>query len=173
MNNKDLILAIDQGTTSSRAIVFDKSSRIVESSQMEVGLVCPKSGWVEQNSNEIWATVFETIKEVLESNTIDAKNIKAIGITNQRETTIIWEKATGKPVYNAIVWQSRQSQEICEEWERLGYGDIIHHKTGLIINPYFSASKVKWILENVSGVKERAMNGFGAPSLEKCSCMVA
>lgn len=159
MSNNDLILAIDQGTTSSRAIVFQKNSDIKETSQMEVGLICPKSGWVEQNSREIWATVYETIKEVLESNTIDYKNIKAIGITNQRETTILWDKMTGQPVYNAIVWQSRQSQDICEDWINKGYSDLIKDKTGLIINPYFSASKVRWIFDNVPGVEERAKRG--------------
>ena len=159
MEKEELILAIDQGTTSSRAIVFNKKSRIVSTSQMEFGLICPKSGWVEQNIHEIWATVFETVKEVLTSDKFDPVHIKAIGITNQRETTVLWDKLTGEPVYNAIVWQSRQSQEICEDWINKGYSPIIQDKTGLLINPYFSASKVKWIFDNVDEVYEKALRG--------------
>ena len=159
MEKEELILAIDQGTTSSRAIVFNKKSRIVSTSQMEFGLICPKSGWVEQNIHEIWATVFETVKEVLTSDKFDSSLIKAIGITNQRETTILWDRITGEPVYNAIVWQSRQSQDICEEWIKEGLSPVIQDKTGLLINPYFSASKVKWIFDNVDGVYERALKG--------------
>ena len=159
MEKEELILAIDQGTTSSRAIVFNKKSKIVSTSQMEFGLICPKSGWVEQNIHEIWATVFETVKEVLTSDKFDSSLIKAIGITNQRETTILWDRITGEPVYNAIVWQSRQSQDICEEWIKEGLSPVIQDKTGLLINPYFSASKVKWIFDNVDGVYERALKG--------------
>ena len=159
MEKEQLILAIDQGTTSSRAIVFNKKSKIVSTSQMEFGLICPKSGWVEQNIHEIWATVFETVKEVITSEKFDPQMIKAIGITNQRETTVLWDKITGEPVYNAIVWQSRQSQDICEEWINKGYSKLIQDKTGLLINPYFSASKVKWIFDNVPGVLDRAKKG--------------
>ncbi|MCI6716252.1 MAG: glycerol kinase GlpK [Bacilli bacterium] len=156
---KDLVLAIDQGTTSSRAIVFNKNSEIVSSSQMELSIICPKSGWVEQNADEIWETVYQVCKEVLVSPSIKVENIKGIGITNQRETTIIWNKETKKPIYNAIVWQSRQSQDICDELINLGLNDKIKEKTGLIINPYFSATKIKWILENVKGAKKLAEEG--------------
>ncbi len=156
---KDLIIAIDQGTTSSRAIVFNHKSEIVTSSQMELSIICPKSGWVEQNADEIWETVYQVCKEVLVSPSIKVENIKGIGITNQRETTIIWNKETKKPIYNAIVWQSRQSQDICEELKNLGLSDKIKEKTGLIINPYFSATKIKWILENVKGAKKLAKEG--------------
>ena len=159
MGKEELILAIDQGTTSSRAITFNKKSQIVVTSQMEFGLICPESGWVEQNIIEIWATVFETVKEVLANEKVDTSMIKAIGITNQRETTVLWDKVTGEPVYNAIVWQSRQSQDICEDWIGKGYSDIIQDKTGLLINPYFSASKVRWIFDNVPGVYDRAIKG--------------
>ena len=156
---KDLVLAIDQGTTSSRAIVFNKNSEIVSSSQMELSIICPKSGWIEQNADEIWETVYQVCKEVLVSPSIKVENIKGIGITNQRETTIIWNKETKKPIYNAIVWQSRQSQDICDELINLGLNDKIKEKTGLIINPYFSATKIKWILENVKGAKKLAEEG--------------
>lgn len=156
---KKLVLAIDQGTTSSRAIIFNENSEIVASSQMEVSLICPKSGWIEQDATLIWETVFETVKEVLRSPQVDASAIKAIGITNQRETTIIWNKETGLPIYNAIVWQSRQSQEICESLISQGLGATIKAKTGLIINPYFSGTKIKWILDNVSGARKLAEEG--------------
>ena len=156
---KKYVLAIDQGTTSSRAIIFDEHGKNVIDSQMEVSLICPKSGWVEQNPLEIWETVYEVIKEVIGSRRVDYHDILCLGITNQRETTIIWDKNTGVPVYNAIVWQSRQSQDICEELISLGYQDMIQSKTGLLINPYFSATKIKWILDNVPGTKEKALNG--------------
>lgn len=156
---KKYVLAIDQGTTSSRAIIFDENGKNVTDSQMEVSLICPKSGWVEQNSLEIWETVYEVIKEVVRSRKVDYHDIISLGITNQRETTIIWDKNTGLPVYNAIVWQSRQSQEICENLISLGYQELIKEKTGLLINPYFSATKIKWILDNVPLAYEKAMNG--------------
>ena len=156
---KNYVLAIDQGTTSTRAIIFNKASEIVSLAQMEFSQICPKSGWVEHNPEEIWETVYEVIKETLFKSGLRLKDISAIGITNQRETTVLWDKKTGKPVYNAIVWQSRQSQKICEELIAAGYADMIKAKTGLIINPYFSASKVKWIFDNVPGVYERALKG--------------
>ena len=156
---KKYVLAIDQGTTSSRAIIFDENGKNVVDSQMEVSLICPKSGWVEQNPVEIWETVYEVIKEVIVSKKVDFRAILGLGITNQRETTIIWDKNTGDAVYNAIVWQSRQSQEICEKLIDDGYQDIIQAKTGLLINPYFSATKIKWILDNVKGAKEKALKG--------------
>ncbi|MBO4666931.1 MAG: glycerol kinase GlpK [Bacilli bacterium] len=156
---KKYVLAIDQGTTSSRAIIFNRESEIVSTAQMEFSQICPKSGWVEHNPVEIWETVYEVVKEALFKSGLRLSDIAAIGITNQRETTILWDKKTGKPVYNAICWQSRQSQSICEDWINKGYEDIIHKKTGLIINPYFSASKIRWIFDNVPGVYERALKG--------------
>ena len=149
------ILSIDQGTTSSRVILFDKENNIVASSQLEVGIICEKSGWVEQNALEIWETVYECLKMVITDKSIDPKEIVSIGITNQRETTIIWDKITGKPLCNAIVWQSRQSQGICEKWIKEGYTDLIKSKTGLIINPYFSASKIKYMIDNNEVIKEK------------------
>lgn len=157
--NKQLILAIDQGTTSSRAIIFDEDSNIQCLDQMEVSILCPQSGWVEQSANEIWETVYETIKNVINHKNVSAQDIKAIGITNQRETTIIWNKETGEPIYNAIVWQSRQSQKICEELLSAGYKQLIQDKTGLIINPYFSGTKIRWILDQVEGARTLAEQG--------------
>lgn len=154
-----LIMAIDQGTTSSRAIIFNEESEIVASSQMEVGLICPKSGWVEQSANEIWESVYQVIKEVMNNKLVDETKIEAIGITNQRETTILWNKETKEPIYNAIVWQSRQSQDICEELIQNGYEQLVKEKTGLLINPYFSATKIKWILDNVDGARKLAKEG--------------
>ena len=154
-----LIMAIDQGTTSSRAIIFNEESEIVASSQMEVGLICPKSGWVEQSANEIWESVYQVIKEVMNNKLVDETKIEAIGITNQRETTILWNKETKEPIYNAIVWQSRQSQDICEELIQNGYEQLVKEKTGLLINPYFFATKIKWILDNVDGARKLAKEG--------------
>lgn len=156
---KNYILAIDQGTTSTRAIIFNKLGKAVATSQMNLTLYNPHSGWAEQNANEIWETVLAVIKDVINESDIPNEEIAGLGITNQRETTIIWDKKTGKPVYHAIVWQSRQSQAICENWIRQGYSDLIQEKTGLIINPYFSASKIKWIFDNVPGVYEKALKG--------------
>ena len=156
---KNYVLAIDQGTTSSRAIIFNKQSEVVAKSQMEFSQICPQNGWVEHNPDEIWETVYQLIKETLFKSGLQLKDICAIGITNQRETTVIWDKLTGKPIYNAIVWQSRQSQEICDKLIEDGYEELIHQKTGLVINPYFSASKIRWILDNVPGSYERAKKG--------------
>lgn len=156
---KKYVLAIDQGTTSSRAIIFDINANIVSSAQMEFSQICPKSGWVEHNPIEIWETVYEVLKEALFKSGLRLRDISAIGITNQRETTVLWDRRTGKPVYNAICWQSRQSKDICDDLIAKGYEDMIHQKTGLIINPYFSASKIKWIFDNVPGVYERALKG--------------
>ncbi|MFA5542883.1 MAG: glycerol kinase GlpK [Bacilli bacterium] len=156
---KKYILSIDQGTTSSRAIIFNNQGLEVSSSQMPVSMISRKSGWAEQNANEIWETVYEVVKDCINSSNIDYQSISAIGITNQRETTIMWDKNTGKPVYNAIVWQSRQSQAICEDLINRGYEKMIKEKTGLMVNPYFSASKIKWIFDNVEGVYEKALKG--------------
>ena len=156
---KKYVLSIDQGTTSSRAIIFDEKAKAVASSQMELSLITPHSGWVEQNPFEIWETVYAVIKDVINDSPINLCDITGIGITNQRETTILWDKNTGKPIYNAIVWQSRQSSSICEDLIEKGYTESIKDKTGLLINPYFSASKIKWIFDNVPGAKEKAKNG--------------
>lgn len=157
--NENYILTIDQGTTSTRSIIFNQKAEIVAINQMEFTQICPHDGWVEHNPEEIWELTYQTIKNVINSSHINVTNIKAIGITNQRETTVLWNKKTGKPVYNAIVWQSRQSQQICEDLISQGKEQIVHEKTGLLINPYFSASKIKWIFDNVKGVKETANNG--------------
>ena len=156
---KNYILAIDQGTTSSRAIIFDKSSSILATDQKEFTQYCPRSGWVEHDADEIWDTVYEVVKGALRKSGLSLKDIAAIGITNQRETTVLWDRKTGEPVYHALCWQSRQSKGICEEWISKGYEEKIHQKTGLIINPYFSGSKIRWILDNVPGVWERAEKG--------------
>jgi glycerol kinase len=153
------ILAIDQGTTSSRAIIFNEKAKAIASSQMELSIQAPHSGWVEQNPLEIWETVIAVIKDVVNDSDISFADINAIGITNQRETAILWDKLTGKPLYNAIVWQSRQSSLICEEMIKKGYRDLIQDKTGLLINPYFSASKIKWIFDNVPGSFAKAQRG--------------
>ena len=156
---KKYILAIDQGTTSSRAIIFDKKGNKISQAQMEFRQIFPNSGWVEHDAEEIWHTTYEVIKEAINREDISTSDIAGIGITNQRETTVVWDRKTSKPIYNAIVWQSRQSKDICEELINKGYKDKIHEKTGLLINPYFSASKIKWILDNVEGAKEKAQNG--------------
>ncbi|MFY4774118.1 glycerol kinase GlpK [Metabacillus sp. RGM 3146] len=153
------ILSLDQGTTSSRAILFNKKGEIVHSAQKEFKQYFPKPGWVEHNASEIWGSILAVIATCLSESGIDAKQIAGIGITNQRETTVVWDKNTGKPVYNAIVWQSRQTDPICEELDEKGYGDKIREKTGLLIDAYFSGTKVKWILDNVEGARASADKG--------------
>ena len=151
------ILSIDQGTTSSRAILFDNESNVIFKAQMEVKCYFPNDGWVEQNPNDIYISVLNVINESLVNANITYSDIDSIGITNQRETTIIWNKKTGVPIYNAIVWQSRQSLDICNKREK--YKDSVHEKTGLLINPYFSASKIRFILDNVKDAQKMAENG--------------
>ncbi|ADM36992.1 glycerol kinase GlpK [Bacillus spizizenii] len=153
------ILSLDQGTTSSRAILFNKEGKIVHSAQKEFTQYFPHPGWVEHNANEIWGSVLACIASVISESGISASQIAGIGITNQRETTVVWDKDTGKPVYNAIVWQSRQTSGICEELREKGYNDKFREKTGLLIDPYFSGTKVKWILDNVEGAREKAEKG--------------
>lgn len=153
------ILTIDQGTTSTRAIIFNQKAQIIAISQIEFTQICPQNGWVEHNPEEIWELTCQTIQNVLNQSNVKVKDIKAIGITNQRETTVLWDKKTGHPVYNAIVWQSRQSQSICEKLIHEHHEEEFFEKTGLLINPYFSASKVKWIFDHVDGTKERAQKG--------------
>lgn len=156
---KKYILALDQGTTSGRSILFDHDSNIVATAQSEFTQIFPKPGWVEHNANEIWSTQIGTISEVIAKASIDPNEIAAIGITNQRETAVVWDKNTGKPIYNAIVWQSRQTMEICDELKAQGLADVFHKKTGLLIDAYFSGTKVKWILDHVEGAREKAEAG--------------
>lgn len=155
---KKYILTIDQGTTSTRSILFDKKANIVSISQMEIEQICPNDGWVEHNPSEIWIKTYQTIENVLKQANVKAKEIAGIAITNQRETTILWDKQNGNPIYNAVVWQSRQSQEICDKLITDGYEKLILSKTGLVINSYFSGSKIAWILKNVNGAYEKAVN---------------
>ncbi|MFS0778535.1 glycerol kinase GlpK [Neobacillus sp. 3P2-tot-E-2] len=153
------ILSLDQGTTSSRAILFNKNGQIVHSAQKEFKQYFPKPGWVEHNPNEIWGSILSVVAEVLSESEIKPEQIAGIGITNQRETAVVWDKETGHPVYNAIVWQSRQTSEICEELKEKGYNSLFRNKTGLLIDPYFSGTKVKWILDHVEGAREKANQG--------------
>ena len=153
------ILALDQGTTSSRAILFDYDGNIAIVAQKEFTQIYPKAGWVEHNPNEIWETQCGVAKEVIANNGVAAEDIAAIGITNQRETTVVWDKNTGEPVYNAIVWQCRRTAPICDELKAKGFAPIIKEKTGLVVDAYFSGTKVKWILDNVEGAREKAENG--------------
>ena len=152
-------MAIDQGTTSSRAIIFNKKAEIIASSQKEFPQIFPKSGWVEHDANAIWNSIQSVIAEVFIESGIKPNQIASIGITNQRETTVIWDKNTGLPIYNAIVWQSRQSADIANKLVSDGYKNMIHKKTGLVVDAYFSATKVRWILDNVPGAQERAEKG--------------
>lgn len=153
------ILSIDQGTTSSRAILFNKKGEIIASSQKEFPQYFPKPGWVEQDANEIWLSVLNVYMEVLVHGKVKAEDIAAIGITNQRETAIVWDKETGEPIYHAIVWQSRQTADICNDLATAGKEEMIREKTGLLIDPYFSATKIKWILDHVEGAREKAQAG--------------
>ena len=156
---QQFILALDQGTTSSRAIVFDRNGLIVSMAQKEFTQIFPQPGWVEHDPNEIWSTQLGVAAEAISKAGLSVKDIAAVGITNQRETVVVWERATGKPVYNAIVWQDRRTSAFCEDLKAKGLDQLIQQKTGLIIDAYFSATKVKWILENVPGTKEKADQG--------------
>ena len=156
---KKYILALDQGTTSSRAILFNKSGEIIAQKQKEFPQIFKQNGYVEHNPNDIWSSLLTVAREVLLCKGLDAGDISSIGITNQRETTIIWDKETGEPVYNAIVWQCRRTSDYCKELVKAGHSDMIKEKTGLIIDPYFSATKIKWILDNVQGAREKAKAG--------------
>lgn len=153
------ILALDQGTTSSRAILFNKKGEIVHIAQKEFTQYFPQPGWVEHNANEIWGSILAVIATVLSEAAVEPKQIAAIGITNQRETTVVWDKQTGQPIYNAIVWQSRQTAQICEQLKQAGYDEVFREKTGLLIDAYFSGTKVKWILDHVAGAREKAERG--------------
>ncbi len=153
------VLSIDQGTTSTRAIIFDHDSNIVSCSQKEFTQYFPEPGWVEHDANEIWLTVMYVMMDAIQKANIKPEEIVSIGITNQRETAVVWDKNTGVPVYHAIVWQSRQTAGICDELRAAGKEEMIREKTGLLIDPYFSGTKVKWILDNVEGAREKAEAG--------------
>ncbi|MGK7376285.1 glycerol kinase GlpK [Planococcus sp. 1R117A] len=157
--SKDYILSIDQGTTSSRAMLFNHKGEVVETAQQEFEQFFPKPGWVEHDANEIWTSVLACIAGVLRKADIEPDQIAGIGITNQRETTVVWDRNTGKPIYRAIVWQSRQTDGICKELKEQGHSELFTKKTGLLIDAYFSGTKVKWILDNVEGAREKADNG--------------
>src|SRR5690625_1799332 len=158
MKNK-YILALDQGTTSTRGIVFDHGGHIISIAQKEFEQHFPHPGWVEHDANEIWTSTLACIAEALRKSNISSKDVAANGITNQRETTVVWDRKSGKPIYRAIVWQSRQTEGICEELRSAGYEQLFKEKTGLLIDPYFSGTKVKWILDHVEGARERAEAG--------------
>ncbi|MEG6533549.1 glycerol kinase GlpK [Caldibacillus thermoamylovorans] len=156
---ENFILAIDQGTTSTRAILFNKKGEIVHVAQQEFTQIFPQPGWVEHNANEIWGSVLAVMATVLAEVNVKPEQIAGIGITNQRETAVVWDKETGNPIYNAIVWQSRQTAQICEELKAQGYDQLFREKTGLLIDAYFSGTKVKWILDHVEGAREKAEQG--------------
>ena len=153
------ILALDQGTTSSRSIIFDKKGNIISSAQKEFKQIFPQPGWVEHDADEIWSTQFGTMAEAVAKANITMKQIAAIGITNQRETTVVWDRKTGKPIYHAIVWQDRRTAAFCDELKAAGHKEMIQQKTGLVIDAYFSGTKLKWILDNVPGARTKAENG--------------
>ena len=156
MSRPPHVLAIDQGTTNTRAILFDASGRARRTAQIELTQLYPRPGWVEHDPDEIWRGVVSTCREAAAA--ADSP-IAAIGIANQRETTLLWERATGRPVHNAIVWQDRRSAALCERWRGAGFADTVAQRTGLVIDPYFSASKIRWLLDTVPGLAERARAG--------------
>lgn len=156
---KEFIMALDQGTTSSRCIIFNKQGEMVAVAQKEFTQIYPKAGWVEHDAMEIWGTQVGVAKEALAKAGLEANDVAAIGITNQRETTVVWNKNTGEPIYHAIVWQCRRTAEYCDELKAKGFDKIIKDKTGLIVDAYFSGTKIRWILENVPGARELAEKG--------------
>lgn len=156
---KRYIMALDQGTTSSRTVIFDQFGNIVNMVSREFKQIYPKTGWVEHYPMEIWDSQKETAQLAMQKANLTASDITSIGITNQRETTVLWDKYTGKPIYNAIVWQCRRTAPICERLKKEGLANMIYHKTGLVLDAYFSATKIKWILDNVAGARERAERG--------------
>ena len=153
------ILSLDQGTTSSRAIVFDPKGTICSVAQKEFRQIFPRSGWVEHDASEIWASQVGVVNEALATLNITASDIAAIGITNQRETTVIWDRTTGKPIHNAIVWQDRRTAEFCDELKAAGHEKLFQDKTGLVVDAYFSGTKIRWLLDNVAGAREKASRG--------------
>ena len=156
---KNYIMALDEGTTSTRAIIFDTHMQKVAEDQREFNQIFPHAGWVEHDANEIWNAVLATIGNCFLKSGIQPDQITGIGITNQRETTVIWDRQTGLPIYNAIVWQSRQSEAIAQKLQTAGWSAKIHQKTGLLIDPYFSATKIRWILDQVPQAQTRAQKG--------------
>ncbi|MGB1804543.1 MAG: glycerol kinase GlpK [Candidatus Pseudothioglobus sp.] len=153
------VLSIDQGTTSSRGVIFDKNYEIVSIGQKEFTQFFPDSGWVEHDPEEIWMSTLESCHSALKESKIDPSQIRAVGITNQRETTVVWDKVTGKPIYNAIVWQDRRTSDQCQNLKDLGHESLVNEKTGLLLDPYFCATKIAWILDNVSGARQKANEG--------------
>ncbi|HJO95589.1 MAG TPA: glycerol kinase GlpK [Victivallales bacterium] len=153
------ILSLDQGTTSSRAIIFNHNGQIIATEQKEIEQYFPKPGWVEHDANEIWETQLDVSRNVLKNSGISANQIASIGITNQRETVVLWDRATGNPIYRAIVWQCRRTSEMCKVIDETGVKNIIRDKTGLLLDAYFSGTKIKWLLDNVPGLYKRALNG--------------
>src|SRR5690554_4517051 len=158
-HNNQFVLALDQGTTSSRAILFDKKGKIQAVAQKAFEQKFPQAGWVEHDPVEIWTSQASVATEVLARVSLKASQIAAIGITNQRETTILWDRNTGQPLYNAIVWQDRRTSAYCNQLKAQGYSEMVSKKTGLIIDAYFSATKIKWILDNIPGAREKAEKG--------------
>ena len=153
------VLSIDQGTTSTRAIVFDRSGGVVVTAQQEIQQYYPQPGWVEHDAEEIWISALAVAASALSKAGIEAKQIEAIGITNQRETAVVWDRATGRPIHRAVVWQSRQTAELCDALRADGHNDMVRERTGLLIDPYFSGTKVRWLLDHVEGAQERAERG--------------
>ena len=153
------VLSIDQGTTSSRGVIFDKNYEIVSIGQKEFTQFFPDSGWVEHDPEEIWMSTLESCHSALKESKIDPNQIRAVGITNQRETTVVWDKETGKPIYNAIVWQDRRTSDQCQNLKDLGHESLVNEKTGLLLDPYFCATKIAWILDNVTGARQKANEG--------------
>ena len=159
------ILALDQGTTSSRAILFDHQGRIQSVAQKEFTQIFPHPGWVEHDPNEIWSSQAAVATEAVVKAGADGRNIAAIGITNQRETTIVWDRETGEAIYNAIVWQDRRTAPFCEQLKQQGLTETIRSKTGLVIDAYFSGSKIRWLLDNISGAEKKKKSGGGKTGL--------
>ena len=157
--NKQYILSIDQGTTSSRGVLFDENYEIISIGQNEFTQFFPDSGWVEHDPEEIWTSTLEACRSAIKQSKIDPNQIRAIGITNQRETTVVWDKETGMPIYNAIVWQDRRTSDYCQSLRSLGHESLVNQKTGLLLDPYFCATKIAWILDNVDGAREKANKG--------------
>ena len=157
--NKQYILSIDQGTTSSRGVLFDENYEIISIGQNEFTQFFPDSGWVEHDPEEIWTSTLESCRSAIKQSKIDPNQIRAIGITNQRETTVVWDKETGMPIYNAIVWQDRRTSDYCQSLRSLGHDSLVNQKTGLLLDPYFCATKIAWILDNVDGAREKANKG--------------
>jgi glycerol kinase len=153
------VLAIDQGTTSSRSIVFEGEMKVVAVGQKEFPQIYPASGWVEHDPEDIWDTTVATVRAALKNATLKASDISAIGITNQRETVVVWDKATGKPIHHAIVWQDRRTAPVCARLKKAGLEPKFSRKTGLLLDPYFSGTKIAWILDKVKGARKRAEKG--------------